>query len=294
MLIVLCQTLFTLETFILDFSTRYGRRSAPYCSETLAFQNPGFSGTWLYYLVNEDVSLGPNHLSNSRPMVQIRMEKYTLYIPQYDKAYSTFPVNNFVHCFKPDTALYLFEPSASLIEPYITEVQTTLTCSPDRRRYHEFAKCGAVKYYMPCWNLAELQVIGAHAAAHCDPELKDNFTPETNENRFDRFGGIFRYVIPLSKDAVFSAQRSQDSVLERAKPVHLFLLGNDYEKTDEMMKEDVILQYRVHYGGEHKGKEDEFQHFSMKTISDLVKRKIMTLSDSELYEVTSMLQCSSS
>ena len=133
--------------------------------------NPGISKFWfqwymLYCLVNEEVSLGPDHPGkNSRPKViirQIGIEQLTLYFAQYDKAYSTEQVRNLIHHFKPDTALHLFEPRASLIEPYTTNVQMTLTCSPDQRRYKEFAKSGAIKYYMPCWNLAELQVVGAH------------------------------------------------------------------------------------------------------------------------------------
>ena len=128
--------------------------------------NPGISKSWfqwymIYSLVKEDVSLGPNHLgNNSHPKVIIRQigkEKLTLYFPEYDKAYSTAQVRSLVDQFKPDTALYLIEPSASLMEPYRTDVQTTITCSPDQRHYKEFAKSGAIKYYMHCWNLAELQ-----------------------------------------------------------------------------------------------------------------------------------------
>ena len=40
------------------------------------------------------------------------------------------------------------------------------------------AKSGGIKYHMPCWSIAELQVVGAHVAAHCDPELEDLFAPE--------------------------------------------------------------------------------------------------------------------
>ncbi len=76
-------------------------------------------------------------------------------------------------------------------------------------------------------------MVGAHVAAHCDCELKDYFTPEAIEMRFDRFGGIFSYVIPLHKNVIVTAEKSQNSVLERTKPVHVSLPGNDIEKTDE-------------------------------------------------------------
>lgn len=51
--------------------------------------------------------------------------------------------------------------------------------------------------------------------------------------RFDKFGGIFRYVLPLNKSVVFSAEDSQKNVLARTKAVDVFLPGSDIEKADE-------------------------------------------------------------
>ena len=107
---------------------------------TILVGNPGVSKSWyqwymLFRLVNEQL-LGPNHLgNNSIPKVVIRqsgMEVMTFYFPQIDKAYSTDEVRSCVRNFEPDKALYLLEPSTSLVEPYITDVQTIITCSPDQ------------------------------------------------------------------------------------------------------------------------------------------------------------------
>lgn len=44
-----------------------------------------------------------------------------------------------------DLALLLIESEASLQEPPLSGIQTIITCSPDRRRYKEFYKNGAMK-----------------------------------------------------------------------------------------------------------------------------------------------------
>lgn len=83
--------------------------------------------------------------------------------------------------------------------------------------------------------LSELQLVGAHVSENCD-EIKDDFTPQEIEKKFDRFGGIFRYVIPSQSDVVSEAARSH--VLDKTKTVHVLLPGNDIEK---WMKREKIL-----------------------------------------------------
>ena len=268
---------------------------------TILVGNPGISKSWyqwymLYRLVNEQ-SLGPNHLgNNSSPKVIIRqtgMEAMTFYFPQICKAYSTFDVRHCVNEFSPDKALYLFEPNTSLVEPYITAgVQTTITCSPDRRRYHEFFKREAEKYYMPCWNLPELQLVGSHIAEKCDPEMKYLFEPEKIKERFNEFGGIFRYVLPTSKNKLLKARHAQADAVNNIKSVQLFLPGNDIEKTDENHGNisHMILQYAIDYGGENEGEEDEFKKFSMRPVSPKVNQKMMHLSDEELHKASHQLR----
>ena len=260
---------------------------------TILVGNPGISKSWyqwymLYRLINEQ-SLGPNHLGNkSSPKVIIRqkgIEAMTFYFPQICMAYSTDDVRNCVDDFKPDKALYLFEPSTSLVEPYITDaVQTTITCSPDQRRYYQFYKREADKYYMPCWNLPELQLVGCHIAEQCDPEMKDLFEPEKIKERFNEFGGIFRYVLPSSKTKLLKARHAQANAIENVKSAQIFLPGDDIEKTYETHRNisHFILQYAIDYGGENEGEEDEFKKFTMRPVSRKVNQKILNLSDDEL------------
>ena len=72
-------------------------------------------------------------------------------------------------------------------------------CSPDRRRYKEFLKNGSNLYYIPCWSLTELKLVGASIAkTHKNPNF---YSPEAAEKRYNQFGGIIRYVIPSSQFA---------------------------------------------------------------------------------------------
>ena len=80
-------------------------------------------------------------------------------------------------------------------------------------------------------------------------ELRDIVAPDTIEKRYQRFGGIIHYVIPLDRVAVEGAIVQQESVLTHTSDA--FLPGIDIEKIDEG-KENIshfVLQYKVHYGG---------------------------------------------
>ena len=65
--------------------------------------------------------------------------------------------------------LHLYEPGARLGERFrnVWRGQIIATCSPDERRYKEFEKNGAIKFYMPCWTLDELQALGAYMDSKC-------------------------------------------------------------------------------------------------------------------------------
>lgn len=53
---------------------------------------------------------------------------------------------------------------SSFQEPLTCHHQTIITCSPDRRRYKEFLKQGSHLFYMPCWSLDEMKLVGSHTA----------------------------------------------------------------------------------------------------------------------------------
>ena len=50
-------------------------------------------------------------------------------------------------------------------------VQTVLTCSPNNKRYKEFCKNSAAKFYMPVWKLDELQLVAAHIRENVHDEF---------------------------------------------------------------------------------------------------------------------------
>ena len=66
---------------------------------------------------------------------------------------------------------------------------------------------------MPCWTLDELQAVGAYMDSKCHEKLEVDFSPKAISDRFKRFGGIFRYVLPCSKLSLLQAERDQLAVL---------------------------------------------------------------------------------
>ena len=258
---------------------------------TILSGNPGISKSWfhwylLYRMVNkhEKIEVKVPQLI----IRQVAQSELFFIFPEHCKVLSydgdmiiARILPRITNNIRPDAALLLIEPDASLDEPVLTPIPTILTCSPDRRRYHEFAKMGAIKHYMPVWQLDELQVVAAHIRANTNDEfLMSALASEEIEERYSRFGGIFRYVIPPTYEALVAAQRDQDSILEQAKPADTFVWGSDIEKRDDM-KENVshfLLQYEVD--------EKTFKSFQMVTASEYVTKRLneQDPSNAELYE----------
>ena len=252
--------------------------------------NPGISKSWfhwyiLYHMVNENVV----RIFEVPKLIvrQIAQRLLVFIFPQHSKAFLTTSLNLghvlLYDYFQPDELLFLVEPDDSMTEPIITDIQTILTCSPDRRRYHEFEKKGAAMVYMPVWKLDELQLVGAHIHRHTNNEFyKEVLTPKEITSRYYRFGGIARQVIPVSEDALTSAKRVQEQVLGRTKAVDTFVRGTDIEKVDDL-KENIshlLLRYKVFC------EEGDFTRFKMVFASEYVKKRIeeQIPSDEELHE----------
>ena len=111
-----------------------------------------------------------------------------------------------LQCFDPKKTFYLYEPGKSKIEPHQEglEIPTMCSGSPDKRRYKEFCKNGAVRLYMPTWTLPELQAIRKFVFDR-NPEqmlLSENDISE----RFNAFGGIFSHVFIEDFDTVKGKQ----------------------------------------------------------------------------------------
>ena len=187
----------------------------------------------------------------------------------------------------PETSVYLFEPGNSLIEPEYDlndDIRLFSTCSPNEVRYKEFCKNGAMKFYMPCWTLKELKLVGSHIAENF--KVKDFMGPQAIEKRYKRFGGIIRYVIPKSEGFLNTVKAKQDSVFKRTKTIDVFAPYANIEKSDDQ-KDNIshfILTYDVEYGDKYKNgmKVEEFTGFRMKIASEYVKNNLDVMSDQDL------------
>ena len=174
--------------------------------------NPGISKSWfhwyiLYQMVNKNVV----HHDVEVPKLIVRQiaRRDLQFIFLHDcKAFNTTSVDlghNTLLCnFHHDATFILVEPKDSFQEPIVDSgLKTILTCSPDQQHYKEFLKSGAAKVFMPVWSLDELKAVGAHIRHHTSQKLLDS---DKIEERYRRFGGIFRHVIPVSSNAVVNAK----------------------------------------------------------------------------------------
>ena len=179
------------------------------------------------------------------------------------------------------------EPKTLIHEPELTHVRTLITASPDIRRFKEFVKNGATKLYMPVWTLEELLTVGDDIHAHVkDDSVKDLLTPENIVSRYNRFGGIFRYVLPENADSVLQAELAQDIALHRTKPLDVYVPGDNIERVDEM-KENVshlVLQYNVSKSKPTDGR-TPFTSFRMRYASAYVQNNLWTrITDQQMLE----------
>ena len=238
--------------------------------------NPGVSKSWfqwyiIYLLVNQVRDQADVKDEFNEPIKaivrQIGSDGFDIYIHKRDTVLRSecrpFILHNILRSLDPDTSLYLFEPGSSKIEPMYMDhdIRTIATCSPDTVRYKEFCKSGALKYYMPCWTLAELKAVGNRIVQN-NPSLKEFMSPQAIEERYKRFGGIMRYVISNSKDADKSWRIAQDEAIKRTKAIDLFSLYVGIEKMDD--KKDNISDFVLCYNVE----QTKFRKFNMKITSD--------------------------
>jgi len=86
------------------------------------------------------------------------------------------------------THFTFFDPPGKISrEPQQVSAFTIVTASPDPRHYHQFNKqIGNAKYYMPCWTRDEINSILSYFP---------NLNIDTVASRFDKYGGIPRYVL---------------------------------------------------------------------------------------------------
>lgn len=247
--------------------------------------NPGISKSWFQWYILYRMLKQGSDCKFKLIARQVGQSNLSFIFPQSSKVFVTRHVNSglyflnwYIH---KDLTLLLVEPESLLTEPRMFGVQTMLMCSPNDKRYKEFYKNGATKLYMPVWKLDELQLVAAHIRENVNDEFLNNaLKPEEVEERYRRFGGIFRYVIPANLEALENAKTRQTNVLSHIKPVDVLIRGDDIERRDDN-KDNIshfLLQYDVNM--------ENFKSFTMMIASDHVQQhfdsKIMNISDLEM------------
>ena len=266
--------------------------------KSILLGNPGVGKSWFqfYYiaaLVNPKELLGsdtlpPNHLGSCDPIEvvvrQLAAEEMIVYFLKAKKAHVVRCAKAVLDCFEQRTTLYLYEPGESLNEPYIvdlTDLQTCITVSPNGDRYKQFhQQVGAQKLFMPSFSLQELQAIGKHIVktnTEMPKKLKDSYSEDKIEERFDEFGGIIRYVLPYSDRTIKTARSLRTNALSDCDPRALLVSSIESPRVSHL-----IAQYDVEKDGE-----EAFTKYRMQLIpfvTPMLEGKFDKLSLSEMIE----------
>jgi hypothetical protein len=242
--------------------------------QTCLIGNPGTQKSFFqfYYLTiikkaydDENNQLPPDCFENCKPpKIIIRQEGKSFSINVLQEKVS-FKLKNLdlddLSFFDPEETLYLYEPDDLLAEPlYKHPIPTLSTNSPDPRRYKEFVKNGATKLYMPCLKLEELKTIGKFLREQSDfpSSMKDIYSESKIIERFEEYGGIFRHVLPVSKNYLNNLKKEKIRTVETLtnEAMRKILINANIEDPDIS---DLIAQYDVETNGEY-----AFEDFKMK------------------------------
>ena len=173
-------------------------------------------------------------------------------------------------CFDPKKSLYLYEPGKSSEEPHFEELSLPIMCSvsPGIRRYKEFEKNEALKFFMPPWTLPELLAVGEFVRKRSPNQVP--LSPEDISKRYYEFGGIFSHVFASD---MMSIRRNQEVAIQSLDP-RLFLL----DEIDEERRgvSHFIAQYQVDTEGPVAYRDAHF-HFTSDSIRTRVESRFMAM-----------------
>lgn len=180
-------------------------------------------------------------------------------------------------CFDPQSTLYLHEPDSSRDEPLFRRHQVPLlsTVSPDRMRYKECVKGGAAMVFMPTYTQEELVTIASFLQAQGETPKGVSYSKYSVKERFKRYGGIIRHVIPTGVDAVTLAARDQEAALAEADASALLRSGNI--ELPEISH--FLVQYKVAQEGE-----DKFRSYSIDVANRYVRERLQEKFDARSLE----------
>lgn len=154
-----------------------------------------------------------------------------------------------LNCFHGVKMLYLYEPFNVLCEPLSCPSMTLVTTS-NPVRYKEFCRQeGALKFYMPSYELEELLDVGRYLRTQPDvmksPPLVAAYSDCEIEKRFREFGGIYRHVLPRNLDVIDDYRSQRRTAIFRLEGERL-LLGNTVEDPGV---DDFLAHYVVEKNG---------------------------------------------
>jgi hypothetical protein len=228
--------------------------------------------------------LPPDHLGSTDPpkivIRQVGTEEMIIYDIE-ERVAEVVPSSSryLLKCFDPVTSLYWMEPERTKEEPYFggLKIPTLLTASPLLDRYKQFRKNGGKKFYMPVFELKELQAIGRYLLDHksiIPDDMKELYVPERIEERYDEFGGIFRIVLPIDSDFVSQMREEREVALDRCAVSEIL---NARGNIEDHRISHLLLQYKVKREGD-----DAFLHFEMifanNDVGDRLEEKLSKLS----------------
>ena len=174
-----------------------------------------------------------------------------------------------LRCFDPATMVYFFEPmKVKGVEPFANDdefnLSTLATVSPDISRYHEFKKV-ATRKYMPLFTENELLAIGRDMRARpdFDATLKALYEDDAIRNRFKRYNGIIRHVLPLDAVAVSDLESDREVAVESTNAAQ-FLTG------------DLAAQTLSHYVAVFKVDESDFSKAGLAVVNAEVREDIVS------------------
>jgi hypothetical protein len=181
----------------------------------------------------------------------------------------SYPIEEVLSCFDPATMVYFFEPmKVKGVEPAAHDnmfnLSTLATVSPDISRYHEFKKV-ATRKYMPLFTENELLAIGRDMRARPSfkSALKALYEDDAIRDRFKRYNGIIRHVLPLDAVAVSDLESDREVAVNTVDAAQ-FLTG------------DLAAQTISHYVAVFKVDESDFSKVGLAVVNAEVREDIVS------------------
>ena len=220
--------------------------------------NPGISKSWFQLSYLHEACFGDLVPEEERPTCIIRHRapaSIELYIPKGpDNTPEVWFLEKndpagLIECFDPARTVYLYEPASTKGSyPSLVPCRSLATVSPLAERIQEFTKNGG-RRYMPVWTLPELLSVGAYLRnSVCNQQNKfvqEEYTSEKIKRRFDQYGGIFRHVLPQTRDQLKNSAVAQAKALQDLDLRLLSDPGVTIDKDGSKTISHFILQYNV-------------------------------------------------